>query len=145
MTVSGAMYAEVVERAAGKYNPLLKPLQLKDVLDILSYYPTISLVKKKTLEVGVIIAKVDGSRISFWMTFDLHGPNVDIESFLHSVVKQCALDQVVEVQNGALCGEIFLPEEPYRIPTRHNGAMYFLNSEKETVLAFLAQDLAASR
>lgn len=140
VTMSGAMHAEVVAMAAEKYDPLLEPLRLKDFFEIPP--PHISFVKKKSLEAGVLIKNVDGKCVNVWMTFDLYGRSTDIESFLHLAIERFLPNAGIAVQNGALAGEIILPEEPYRIPTRRNGAMYFLNNEKELALSYLAHDLA---
>jgi len=145
VTMSGAMRAEIVARAAEKYNPLLKVVRIKDVLEIIAGYPTISLVKRKSLEVDVIIAGVDGRLVTFLMALDLHDPIADIESFLRDTVKQLLPDSELEVQKGALGGKIFLSEEPYRVPTPHNGAVYFLNSERETALTFLERNITEVR
>jgi hypothetical protein len=143
--MSGMMHAEVVAMAAGKYNPLLEPLRLKDLLWIIEQCPTISLVKRKSLEAGLVISKVEGRCVTFGMTFDLYGPTADIDSCLEYAVAYFMPSAGIGVRNGALAGEIVLPEDPYRIPTRHNGAMYFLNSEKEEALAYLARDSAVPR
>lgn len=145
VSMSGMMHAEVVMMAAEKYDPLLEPLRLKNFLWVIGQCPTVSLVKRRSLEAGLVISKVEGRHVTFGMTFDLYGPTADIDSCLTHAVAYFMPSAGIEVRNGALAGEIVLPEEPYRVPTLHNGAMYFLNREKEEALAYLSRDLAVPR
>ena len=138
--VSGGMYEEVVAHTAKKYDPFLMPIRLQDMLTLVRTYPFLSLVRRRTLEVNVVVRRVSGRGVRVWMAFDIHGRMSDVESLLWRLIERFAPDSDLGVESGSMVGEVFLPEEPYCVPTPHNGEMYFLKSEKEMALAYLAQN-----
>ena len=144
-TVSAGLYQEITERAAEKYDPVLKALRPKDLLDLIRLCPTISLVRHRSLQVDIVIAGIDGTRVNLWMMLDLHGPLGDVESFLRGAVERFLPESGLTVGSGALLGQITLLREPYRIPTPHNGAQYFSGTEGELALSITASHLRLAR
>lgn len=138
--ISTTLYEAAVAFAAEKYDPLLETLRLKDVVNEVRKSSTIWFVRRRSLEVDVFVTKVEGKNLTFWMTLGLHClTGTDIETFLRLLVEKYLPGSGISVQGDALVGEVTLPEEPYRVPTPRNGAMYFLNREKEVALSYLAQ------
>lgn len=139
---SSGFYQAVCDLAEATYGPHFGAIQKREVKKLLAGHPVLSVRPRKELEVGMTIAEVDGRRVTIFVILlgvRAKGRCPDFEDFLRLLVARFMPESGLLVRQGAFVGEVILPENSYRVPTPHNGAMYFLDGEKEIALSYLKQ------